>query len=146
MQKRTSSANSHGSGEHRAINIADPPQAKRRKIDGDDTSGLPLYDKRSTNGKREVSLSRSAKKWLHVIPLILLSCLLLLFWLKYFPVNGTVRDGGTTVISQIHKPLPNTTYIDLTVLAMSATPISPLPQNLSSYDNETSLHLVTAPN
>ncbi|KAK4286492.1 hypothetical protein QN277_003041 [Acacia crassicarpa] len=126
MQKRTSSANSYGSGEHRAINIADPPQAKRRKIDGDDTSGLPLYDTRSTNGKREVSLSRPAKKWLHVIPLILLPCLLLLFWLNYFAV--TVRDGGTTVISQIHTPLPNTTYIDLTVLAMSATPISPLPQ------------------
>ncbi|XP_054814987.1 uncharacterized protein LOC129315372 [Prosopis cineraria] len=129
MQQRTSSSTSPCSGEHRAINLADPPQTKRRKTDGDDTSGLPLYDPRSTDGKREVSPSRSAGKWLHAIPLILLLCLFLL-WLNSFPVNVTVRDGRITVIRQIGALLPNTTHIDLTILAVSATSISSLPQKL----------------
>ncbi|XP_028783829.1 uncharacterized protein LOC114739893 [Neltuma alba] len=144
MQQRTSNASSRGSGEHRAVNLGDPSQTKRGKTDGDDTSGPPLYDTRSTNGKRKVSLSRSAEKWLHAIPLILLLCLFLL-WFNYFPVNVTVRDGRTTVIHQIHAPLPNTTHADLTILVVSAPPILSLAQNLSHH-NETSLHLVSSPN
>lgn len=57
----------------------------------------------------------------------------------------TVRDGRATAIRQIDTPLPNTTRMDLTILAVSATPIPSVPQNLSS-DNETYLHLVSAPN
>ncbi|KAF7823507.1 putative transmembrane protein [Senna tora] len=120
MQQRTSSLTSCLSSEHRAINVADQPQTKRRRIDSD-------------NGKREVSLLRSAEKWLHAIPVILMLCIFLLWW-----------DGRTMAISKIVITLPNTTRIDLTILAVSAMPIPSVPQNLSS-DDETYLDMMSVP-
>lgn len=87
MQQRTSSSTSRISGEHRAINVAEQPQTKRRRTEGDNLLGLPLYDLRNTTGKREISLLRSAERWLHAIPVIVLLCLFVLWWYSFPGTN-----------------------------------------------------------
>ncbi|ESW04145.1 hypothetical protein PHAVU_011G070400 [Phaseolus vulgaris] len=145
MQQRSSSSSFRSSSdEHRAINIgADQQQhTKRRRIfDEDSPEELPISH-RIVIGRRDISRSRSstAEKCIHLIPVIVLFCLFTLWWFS-FP------DGRITAIRQIHEQQPNSTRIDLTVLAVAAS--SPIPannsQNLSGED-ETYLHPASSPN
>ncbi|KAI4348222.1 hypothetical protein L6164_008970 [Bauhinia variegata] len=84
MQQRPSSSASRLSGEQRSIHITptEHPEAKRRRTN-DDLDGLPLYDPRSTIGKREFSHSRSAGKWIHAIPVLVLFCFFILWWFSF---------------------------------------------------------------
>ncbi|KAI4334460.1 hypothetical protein L6164_019153 [Bauhinia variegata] len=145
MQQRPSSSASRLSGEQRSIHITptEHPEAKRRRTN-DDLDGLPLYDPRSTIGKREFSHSRSAGKWIHAIPVLVLFCFFMLWWFS-FPVTVLIEDGRITAIRQSNTSILNDTRIDLTILAVSATPIPSILQNLSS-NNEPDLHVLSAPN
>nr|POE68470.1 hypothetical protein CFP56_20776 [Quercus suber] len=85
MLQRSSSCSSraHGSGEHCVINVnqQQPVQVKQcppKKID--DMADLHL----DTKKKKNISLPSSAGKWvLHAIPVIVLLCLVLLWWFSY---------------------------------------------------------------
>ncbi|KAK7341758.1 hypothetical protein VNO80_24697 [Phaseolus coccineus] len=150
MQQRSSSSSFRCSGdEHRAINVgADQQQhTKRRRIfDEDSPEELPIYH-RSVTGRRDTSRSRSppAEKCIHLIPVMVLLCLFTLWWFS-FPVNVEIKDGRITAIRQIHEPQPNSTRIDLTVLAVAAS--SPIPENNSqnlSGEDEAYLHPASSP-
>lgn len=50
---------------------------------------LPVYDPRSSTGKKEGS-SRSVEKWVHAIPVIVFFCLFVLWW---FSVSVKVAES-----------------------------------------------------
>ncbi|KAK7856634.1 hypothetical protein CFP56_022675 [Quercus suber] len=144
MLQRSSSCSSraHGSGEHCVINVnqQQPVQVKQcppKKID--DMADLHL----DTKKKKNISLPSSAGKWvLHAIPVIVLLCLVLLWWFSYH-VKLVKEDGLVTAIHQIETTVPlNDTHIDVTILAVATSPNTSVPLNLTS-NNETEAHLVS---
>ncbi|KAK7262389.1 hypothetical protein RJT34_29961 [Clitoria ternatea] len=154
MQQRSSSSSSRcSSDEHKAINIGAEQQqhAKRRRNPNEDLLDvLPIYHHRTVTGQREISRSRSlvTKKCIHAIPVLVLLCLLTLWWFS-FPVDVEIMDGRITAIRQIQTSSRpnNNTRIDLTILATVAasSPIPAFLQDLSGED-ETYLEPVSSPN
>ncbi|OIS97639.1 hypothetical protein A4A49_03986 [Nicotiana attenuata] len=97
------------------------------------TDMLPLYN-RPNSASRTISIpSWFSGKWIHLIPLAVFLCLLILWWFSY-PVMLEIRDGR---IKEIHKIevvpelLNETTNVDLTILAMTtATASAPFTSNI----------------
>ncbi|XP_018632026.3 uncharacterized protein [Nicotiana tomentosiformis] len=103
---------------------------KRRKMEVATHDILPLHY-RPNSAFRSISLPTG--KWIHLIPLAVFLCLLILWWFSY-PVMLEIRDGRIKEIHKIEEDVPEllneTTNVDLTILAMAtATASAPFTSN-----------------
>ncbi|XP_022729222.1 uncharacterized protein LOC111284663 [Durio zibethinus] len=72
-----------------------------------------------------------AERWIHVIPVIVLLCFFILWWLSC-PVNVEIKDGRIVAIHRVDMQLPLTnSQIDVAILASATSPIASVPQNLT---------------
>ncbi|KAG8387751.1 hypothetical protein BUALT_Bualt02G0053900 [Buddleja alternifolia] len=85
----------------------------------DGTTHLPLYNRISGDGNREIPSSRRAEKLVHLIPVVLLLCLFILWWFSY-PVELEIRDGRITAVYQVITQ--NIPFLHLTNLATVSAP------------------------
>ncbi|KAL6340825.1 hypothetical protein AAG906_031935 [Vitis piasezkii] len=106
-------------------------QSPMRRMD--DIGDLPIYDPRSTVGRR----SRPwPEKWIHVIPVTILLIFFILWWSSY-PVWVEMKDKRILSVHRILQPQSlNNTQVDITILASTTSPIASVPQNLTR-NNET---------
>ncbi|KAI3450494.1 hypothetical protein Pfo_007159 [Paulownia fortunei] len=89
----------------------------RRKME--ETTDLPLYNRYSSDSKREISGSRLPEKLVHLIPVVVLLCLFILWWFSY-PVNLEFKNGRITAAYRVMTQ--NTPFFHLTNQASTFPP------------------------
>ncbi|MBA0757516.1 hypothetical protein Gotri_020613 [Gossypium trilobum] len=80
-----------------------------------------------------------AEIWIHTIPLLVLLCFFILWWLSR-PVNVEIKDGRIVAIHLVEMPLPlSDSQIDVSLLASAASPVASVSQNLTVIDESSVL-------
>ncbi|KAG4137860.1 hypothetical protein ERO13_D07G098350v2 [Gossypium hirsutum] len=80
-----------------------------------------------------------AEIWIHTIPLLVLLCFFILWWLSR-PVNVEIKDGRIVAIHHVEMPLPlSDSQIDVSLLASAASPVASVSQNLTVIFDESSV-------
>ncbi|MBA0821519.1 hypothetical protein Goarm_018372 [Gossypium armourianum] len=80
-----------------------------------------------------------AEIWIHTIPLLVLLCFFILWWLSR-PVNVQIKDGRIVAIHHVEMPLPlSDSQIDVSLLASAASPVASVSQNLTVIDESSVL-------
>nr|DAD26006.1 TPA_asm: hypothetical protein HUJ06_027474 [Nelumbo nucifera] len=62
---------------------------------------LPVFaPSEDVDRKDNTPRNRSSKKWVHIIPVIVLLCILILWWFSH-PVNVVIKDGNIVAVNRI---------------------------------------------
>ncbi|XVF68640.1 hypothetical protein PTKIN_Ptkin11bG0017700 [Pterospermum kingtungense] len=93
-------------------------------------------------GASQSRVFRSAKGWVHAIPVLILLCFFILWWLSSCPENVEIKDEKIVAIHHLDAPLPVTSsQIDVAILASATSPTASAPESLTW--NGTEAHLVS---
>ncbi|CAI9105240.1 OLC1v1004123C1 [Oldenlandia corymbosa var. corymbosa] len=93
-----------------------PKMARRNRINDD---RLPLFSTRNSGGDSKRSFS---KKWVHLIPIIVMFCFFVLWFFSY-TVDLEVKDGRIAEFPKIDKPISlSETRVDIALLAVASPP------------------------
>ncbi|WCJ41130.1 hypothetical protein M5689_022013 [Euphorbia peplus] len=95
-----------------------------RRVGMDDNAPvLPLYFPSSSIFRRS-----SAEKLVHLIPFLVLLCLLTLWWFSY-PVNLVMKNGKIIAIPHLKTTQAE---VEVAILASAISPVTPLPYNVTT--------------
>ncbi|TYH09602.1 hypothetical protein ES288_A07G109300v1 [Gossypium darwinii] len=95
--------------------------------------------KKERGGAFRSAMFPLAEIWIHTIPLLVLLCFFILWWLSR-PVNVEIKDGRIVAIHHVEMPLPlSDSQIDVSLLASAASPVASVSPNLTVIDESSVL-------